>query len=1185
MFGDVKTIEMTENTDAVSEQSNTVFDDRFQKHYGIVDGADVLLLKKIAETSDRTVIYIARDDGHMQEMKNSLQFFGAERQILSFPAWDCLPYDRVSPSSHVIGMRLSCLNALLKQTAPVILLTTVNAITQKLVPKDVLDGASFTVQKNQCLNIQALQTYLTDNGYHRVETVREAGEFAVRGSIIDIFPAADISPIRIDLFGDDIENLKNFDPISQRSTEDLEGFSLGPVSEVFLNESTIKQFRGEYRALFGAVVKKEDDPLYNAVSEGRKHGGVEHWLPLFYDHMHTLFDYAPDAELVFAADIENARQDRVEQIYDFYTARHEVLENTTVSSPYKPIPMERLYLDHQGWDTCLTETQACHVLLPFAAPDESETRFARKGRNFADIRVQDNINIYDALIEHIHTLHKKNKRVILAGYSEGACTRLKSVLSEHGFDNMQQVASWDSVKALKKNIAGISVLALEHGFETEDLAVITEQDVLGERLIRPTGKKKNRRKLQDVLEDLSVLAEGDYVVHEEHGIGQFGGLETLRVQNVSHDFLKVLYADNDKLFVPVEHIEVLSRYGTDNTIVALDRLGGTGWQTRKSKVKRDLMEIAEELMKIAAARVLRKTDKLQIAESVYNEFVARFPYAETEDQENAIADVLDDLNQEQAMDRLVCGDVGFGKTEVALRAACVAALAGVQVAILTPTTLLCRQHYQGFMERFRGFGLRIEQLSRLVTPKDADQTRKGIRKGDVNIVIGTHALLSDKIKFDHLGLVIVDEEQRFGVKQKEKLKHLREQAHILTMTATPIPRTMQLSMAGIRDMSLITTPPVDRLAVRSFISPFDSVVIREALMREYHRGGQSFYVCPRVADISKLETQLRDLVPELKFTTAHGQMTTEELESRISAFYDGKYDILLSTTIIESGLDIPNANTMIIHRADMFGLAQLYQIRGRIGRSKQRGYAYLTYDDKKPLTKTALQRLQVMDQLDMLGAGFQLASHDLDIRGAGNLLGEDQSGHIREIGVELYQKMLEEAVFEIRTRRDGGKEEKDDTPTWTPQINLGIAVMIPERYVPDLHLRLSLYRRLGDVETEDDINAFAAEMIDRFGDYPAEVENLLQTITIKHMCRRAGVEKLEAGPKGAVVTFYNNQFAEVEKLVHYIAESSGTVKLRPDETLVYIRSWHDKDMRPQGCKRILQELIDLCEGSETIEAA
>ena len=578
------------------------------------------------------------------------------------------------------------------------------------------------------------------------------------------------------------------------------------------------------------------------------------------------------------------------------------------------------------------------------------------------------------------------------------------------------------------------------------MLVVTEQDILGDRLAR---KSKGRKKADNFLREVSSLNEGDLVVHIEHGIGRFVGLETLQAAGTLHDCLKIIYAGDDKLYVPVENIEVLSRFGSDEGTTQLDKLGGAGWQARKSKVKKDLMQIASKLLDIAAARLLQKSDPLQLEAADYNTFAARFPYTETDDQARSIDAVLEDLGKEHPMDRLVCGDVGFGKTEVAIRAAYVAAKAGSQVALAVPTTLLARQHAANFMERFKGTGLRVAQLSRMVDAKETKLVKQGLEEGSINIVIGTHALFSNDVKFAHLGLLIIDEEQRFGVKQKERLKELKSNIHVLTLTATPIPRTLQMSLTGVRELSLITTPPIDRLAIRTFVTPYDPVVIREALLREHYRGGQSFYVCPRIKDMADLEEQIKELVPEIKLVTAHGQMTPTELDERMTAFYERQYDVLLATNIIESGIDIPSANTMIVHRADMFGLAQLYQIRGRIGRSKVRAYAYLTYDPAKKLTDQGQKRLEVISTLDTLGAGFQLASHDMDIRGAGNLLGEEQSGHIKEVGVELYQQMLEEAVAAAKQGIDLSADDLVEQ-SFSPQINLDTSVLIPETYVEDL---------------------------------------------------------------------------------------------------------------------------------------
>jgi transcription-repair coupling factor (superfamily II helicase) len=709
------------------------------------------------------------------------------------------------------------------------------------------------------------------------------------------------------------------------------------------------------------------------------------------------------------------------------------------------------------------------------------------------------------------------------------------------------------------------VLGLEQGVVAGDLAIVSEQDILGDRLIRST---KRRVRAENFIAEASNLAEGDLVVHVDHGVGRFEGLVTIVAGGAPHDCLKLAYADNDRLFVPVENIDMLSRYGSEEGGGALDKLGGVGWQQRKARVKKRIAEIATELVRIAAQRKLRQGEAMDPPEGLFAEFCARFPYPETEDQARAIEDTLSDLASGRPMDRLVCGDVGFGKTEVALRAAFVAAMAGHQVAVVVPTTLLARQHFRNFTERFRGLPLRIAQLSRLVGAKETTQTRKALAEGGVDIVVGTTSILSKSMAFKDLGLLVVDEEQHFGVGQKERLKQLKANVHVLTLTATPIPRTLQMALSGVRDMSIIASPPVDRLAVRTFVMPYDPVVVREAIMRERFRGGQIFYVCPRIEDLDLLQTRLRELVPECSFAVAHGQMSSGALEDTISAFTEGRYDILLATNIVESGLDMPRVNTIVIHRADLFGLAQLYQLRGRVGRSKLRAYAYLTIPADRVLNQTAQKRLEVMQTLDSLGAGFQLASHDLDIRGAGNMLGDEQSGHIREVGIELYQHMLEEAVTAIRAEGDGAAASEE----WSPQINIGMAVLIPEGYVADLAVRLGLYRRLSQMAERAELDAFAAELVDRFGKLPQEVENLLEVVAVKQLCRKAGVEKVDAGPKGAVLSFRNNRFARPEKLIALITRDAASMKVRPDQKLVCVADWDNARERMKGVARLMSEL-------------
>ena len=1135
-------------------------------------GVDALCLARLlAEAPERRWLHVARDDAQAARMVNSLRFFAPEVEALVFPAWDCLPYDRVSPHRDIVARRLDVLTRLMQPVGarPQAVITTVNALLQRVPPPEALAGRVLTLEAGQNLPAERLHGFFAENGYYRVETVSEPGEFAVRGGIVDVFAPGQEQPLRLDFFGDDLESLRLFDPLSQRTTETVEAVTLKPVSEVILDAPAIERFRTRYRSSFGAV---RDDPLYEAVSAGRVHPGMEHWLPLYHERLVTLFDYLSEAGVTLDHQATEAREARLETVLDFHDARQRLEGGgETGGWVYKAIEPALLFLDGAEWDEGLAGRPGGEF-TPFAAPEGDLVRDvgAQPGIDFAELRAADQGNLYEAVGQRLRQQQKAGRKVVLAAFSAGALDRLSVLLKEQAGLDGQAVATWEAVADLPEDRVGQAVLGIEKGFRLDDVLFVTEQDILGERIARAVVKK---RRAENFLTEISDLQEKDLVVHVDHGIGRYEGLETLDVGGAPHDCLKVIYHGGDKLFVPVENIEVLSRFGSESEAVELDRLGGVNWQARKAKVKERIAAMADALIKLAAARTLKAADVMERPEGLYDEFCARFPFPETEDQLRAIEETIGDLAEGRPMDRLVCGDVGFGKTEVALRAAFLAVMAGKQVAVVVPTTLLSRQHFRTFKERFAGLPVQIRQLSRLVAAKDANETKAELAKGRVEIVVGTHALLAKSIVFKDLGLLIVDEEQHFGVKQKERLKALREDVHVLTLTATPIPRTLQMAMSGVKEMSLIATPPVDRLAVRTFVLPYDPVIVREAILREHYRGGQSFYVCPRVKDLGELQERLEKLVPEVKVAVAHGQMPPTQLEAVMTDFYDRKYDVLLSTNIVESGLDIPTANTMIIHRADMFGLAQLYQLRGRIGRSKVRAYAYLTLRPGRILSAAAEKRLSVMQTLDNLGAGFQLASHDLDIRGAGNLLGEEQSGHIREVGIELYQQMLEEAVA---TARSGGRvQEAEAAESFTPQINIGMPVLIPEAYVPDLNLRLGLYRRLSTLVDRAEIDAFAAELVDRFGPLPAEVENLLQIMTIKRLCREAGVERLDAGPKGATVAFHNDTFANPVGLIAFIQKQAGEVKLRPDHTLVYRRAWDGEAARVKGVRLMLDELAKL----------
>ncbi|MET0301756.1 MAG: transcription-repair coupling factor, partial [Methyloceanibacter sp.] len=997
----------------------------------------------------------------------------------------------------------------------------------------------------------------------------DPGQYAVRGGILDLYPPGR-EPIRLDFFGDTLEQLRAFDPSTQRSEGRRESLELLPKSEIALTPEVRTNVRPRYVALFGPVTG--DDPLYESISAGRQHQGMEHWLPLFHDRLATLFDYLPGAAVTLDSLDDDARARRLEQIADHYDARSQALERKAFGAPpYHPVPPESLFLSEADWREALSGRTAI-VFDPFERPKPEEAVIVsfggRQGRSFAAERQTEGANVFDAVASHAKRLRGEGKRLIVACWSKGARERLAALLSEHGAGETARAETFAEALEVPADTIAVAVLPLETGFEAPGLAVIGEQDILGDRLVRRARGKRG----SDVLTEVSALTVGDLVVHSDHGIGRFAGLATIEAAGEPHDCLEVHYQGGDKLYLPVENIELLSRYGSDEAGAQLDKLGGVAWQTRKATLKKRIRDIAEKLIKVAALRALHRAPVLTPPEGVYDEFSARFPYEETDDQETSIGAVLEDLASGRPMDRLVCGDVGFGKTEVALRASLIAVLAGKQVAVVVPTTLLARQHFHTFTERFRGFPVKIAQTSRLVGPKERAEVKTGLKSGNIDIVIGTHALLAKGVEFADLGLLIVDEEQHFGVQHKERLKQLREDVHVLTLTATPIPRTLQLALSGVREMSMIATPPVDRLAVRTYVMPFDPVILREALLRERFRGGQTFYVVPRISDLDEAAAFLAEHAPELKVARAHGQMGSRELDQVMNAFYDGQYDVLLSTSIVESGLDIPSANTLIVHRADMFGLAQLYQLRGRVGRSKVRAYSYFTIPADARLTPAAEKRLKVLQSLDTLGAGFVLASHDLDIRGAGNLLGEEQSGHIREVGFELYQSMLEEAVTALKGGEGALIEDQ-----WSPRINLGTAVLIPEDYVPDLQVRLGLYRRLSSVETQEAIEAFAAELIDRFGPLPDEVRHLLDIVEIKGLCRAAGIEQIDAGPKGAVIAFRNKSFANPDGLIAFIREEGNRVKLQPDHRLIYYANWETQEARLAGARDLLKRLVKIAQ--------
>lgn len=1132
---------------------------------GAPEGFDAKLLIGELEKSQGAVIHVARDAKRLAAMQDAIKFFAPSVAVFSFPAWDCLPFDRVSPNADTSAARMAVLAALVHELPKrFILLTTLAAVTQKIPSRDVLRKSAFSAQVGARVDIDELRAFLVRMGFSQAPTVSEPGDYAVRGGIIDIFAPGDTGPVRLDFFGDTLDGLRRFDANTQRTTGNIDSIELAPVSEVILDEDAITRFRQNYRIEFGAA--GTDDPLYEAVSAGRKHQGVEHWLPFFHSNLETIFDYLPTSSVILDDQVDAARLSRWDGIVDQYETRRLAMDaKSRLDSVYKPCPPDQLYLDDVKWNAAVENHRVISLApLPQSTGLNVLDAGGRIGRNFSPERQQENANLFEALSEHINK-RRRNDQVVVASFSEGARERLGGLIADEGVEGATLIQDFRDIPEGHGGVF-LTVWPLEQGFNSQGLTVISEQDVLGDRLIRSS---KRKRRADNFLTETQSLSKGELVVHVDHGVGRFRGLETITAMGAPHECLALEYAGGDRLFLPVENIELLSRYGHDDGL--LDKLGGGAWQAKKAKLKERIREVADKLIRIAAERALRRAPIMSPPEGMWDAFAARFPYSETEDQLSAIHDTLDDMESGRPMDRLICGDVGFGKTEVAMRAAFVAAMSGVQVAIIAPTTLLARQHYKSFSERFRGFPIEVHQLSRFVGTKEAYDTREAIKRGTADIVVGTHALLAKTVRFQNLGLLVIDEEQRFGVGHKERLKEMRTDIHVLTLTATPIPRTLQMSLSGVRDLSIIGTPPVDRLAIHTYVSEFDSVTLREAMLREHYRGGQSFYVVPRIKDLPDVEEFLTEQVPEVSYVVAHGQMAAGELDDRMNAFYDGKYDVLVATTIVESGLDIPTANTMVVHRADMFGLAQLYQIRGRVGRSKTRAYAYMTTKPRAPLTPTAEKRLRVLGSLDSLGAGFTLASQDLDIRGAGNLLGEAQSGHVREVGFELYQSMLEEAIAKIKSGE--GEGLSDDNDQWAPQINLGVPVLIPENYVPDLDVRLGLYRRLSGLTKKVELEGFAAELIDRFGKLPREVNTLLLVVRIKAMCKRAGIAKLDAGPKGATLQFHNDKFASPQGLVEFIGDQKGKAKVR-DNKIVVQRDWAKEADKIRGAFGIAKELAE-----------
>ncbi len=1119
-------------------------------------------------------VFIAKNDAEMEVVQKQVQFFLPDFEFLNFYAWDCLPFDRISPKPLISASRIKSLYKLATRSEgkKFFIITSVNSLLKKTVAPNQIKDLGLYLQVGSKASIPQISELLVAKGYERRACANSVGEFAVRGGIVDVVmqQAADLIGYRIDFLGEEVESIKIFNPITQITEELVKSLEILPSSEVIFNKKTVENFRQKYRENFGAAL---DDQLYSAISESRSYPGMEHWLPFFYEeNLVSFFDYLKNPVTFFSDEVFLLSKKSDELIYEYFQARNH-------DKTYHAIPPDLLYFSAAEFEKNLQKT----ISIQFNKFDILGQSELVEGKPSMVRQAQNNIRVLDLEIKAVPDFalagrtNQKDPFELVKDFASNTKTII-ACLTESFRDRITKILPDYNLKF------PTILLPLNLGFYTSDFMLIGEQAIFGEKIIRKKSSKAASRRL--IEEGLSI-ALGELVVHRDHGIGRFEGIQTITAIGIKTDMIKIAYGGNETLFVPVHDIDLITRYGADNPLIQLDRLGLAGWKNRREKVRKRIKVAAEELLRIAAARHLKKAEIFIPDQHFYDEFKSRFGFVETEDQARAIEEVEEDLAKGSPMDRLICGDVGFGKTEVAMRAtASVVGKKGSQIAIVAPTTLLVRQHYKNFTKRFEGTGIKIAQLSRLVSNSDAKKTREEIEAGSAQIVIGTHALLQKNIKFKNLSLVIIDEEQHFGVAQKERLKELRHEVHVLTLSATPIPRSLQMSLTGVKDLSLIATPPLDRLAVRNFVMPYDSVIVREAVMREYNRGGRIFFVVPRIRDIEEMEPRLKILLPEIKITHAHGQMSPTELDQIMNDFVDGKIDMLLSTTIVESGIDIAEANSMIIYKAEMFGLSQLYQLRGRVGRGKVRAYCYLMLDHRKKVSDESQKKLEVMQNLDSLGVGFTVASHDMDIRGSGNLLGDEQSGHVKETGVELYQQMLLETIEDLKkdilrqAQHDKSMaipnlSKGDENLDFSIQIKLGISLLIPEEYMPELSLRMSFYKKIAMIKNDEDAQNLIDEMNNRFGKIPEEILNLIEITKLKHLCKKLGIEKFESTSEGLVLGFKNNQFRNPEKLLTMIFASKNKIKLHTGQRVLFVCNTSSTQNKISSAFAVIKKLEEL----------
>ena len=1124
----------------------------------LIGASTALAAAEYARQGDRLVVVLAEDPRHADQLEAEIRFFGGDELPVShFVEWETLPWDSFSPHQDIISQRLKVLGALPSMTNGVVV-ASAPALLQRLPPTNYVAARSMSLESGQTLDRDEFTGTLSASGYYRVPQVAEHGEFAVRGSLIDVFPMGTDRPIRIDFFDDDIESLRYFSPDTQLSGDAVDRIDILPAREVPLDEDAVRDFRDRYRERFEGQPGKSR--VYREVSDGIAHGGIEYYLPLFFEETATFLDYVPDSSVVLLPD-------GIDSIFE--QMRSEIDERWELCrlDPERPIL--------SAAETFLSVAEVNERLAAYSRIRYSSRSLAEQGGsvNF-EARMPPALKIEaryeDAAGALMRFLDSFDGRVLFTTDSPGRREQVYELLANRGLD-LARFDGWHEFATSAKRV-GVAVAPVDNGVLLPDagIALISEQQLFGERAKPKQRRRRAERDPETIIRQLNDLDEGSAVVHEEYGVGRYRGLVTLEAGGIEAEFLHLDYADGDKLYVPVHALDLISRYtGASPENAPLHRLGSDQWAKAKQRAIKRIRDVAAELLDVYARRAARPGHSFSWSESDYRAFESGFPFDLTEDQARTIDDVLEDLESDQPMDRVVCGDVGFGKTEVALRATFAAVHGGKQVAILVPTTLLAQQHGQNFQDRFADWPVRVEVLSRFQGARQVKDILDGLRSGAVDVVIGTHRLLQHTRDIKNVGLVIIDEEHRFGVRHKEAIKSLRSEIDVLTLTATPIPRTLNMALGGLREMSLITTPPAERLSVKTFVSEWNDVVVREACLREIKRGGQVYFIHNRVEDIARVEQQLEKLVPEASIRIGHGQMRERDLEQVMLDFYHRRFNVLLCTTIVESGIDVPTANTIIINRADRFGLAQLHQLRGRVGRSHHRAYAYLVAPPKAVMTPDAVKRLEAIDSLEDLGSGFTLATHDLEIRGAGELLGDTQSGQIQEIGFSLYTELLGRAVESLRAGEEPNLEAPLDTGV---EINLHVPALLPEDYVPDVHLRLMLYKRISAAEPGEELRELQVELIDRFGLLPPPAKNLLRMAAIKKAAAALGIEKIDAAGSGGYLVFGADSKIDPVALVQLVQNDSRTYRLQGSHRLQFRQTFDDQERRFRFVEKLVEQL-------------